>query len=172
MGWYAPIMRWLGPLLSVSLIALPACDALMPKIDADLAAGLVESILTKEGLKAKSVTCPDNQKAEKGNVFECTADVDGTEVHFSMEVIDDKGTVYATPKDHTLVVERVEPEIAADLKAKGHSVGKVDCHGDVWVAVKGAKVTCDVTDEAGAEYLWTATFTDDNGGHEHSIAPK
>ena len=30
----------------------------------------------------------------------------------------------------------------------------------------------DVTDEAGAEYLWTATFTDDNGGHEHSIAPK
>ncbi|MCR9161029.1 MAG: DUF4333 domain-containing protein [Nannocystaceae bacterium] len=165
-------MRWLGPLVSVSLFALPACDLLTPKIDADLAGGLVESILTKEGLEPTSVSCPDNQKAEKGNVFECTADVKGVEVHFSMEVMDDKGTVYATPRDHTLVVERVEPEIAADLEAQGHSVGKVDCHGDVWVAIKGAEVSCDVTDEAGTEYLWTATFTDDDGGHEHSLQKK
>ena len=165
-------MRRHGMLLSISLVSLFACDALMPKIDADLAAGLVRSILEKEGVKAQSVTCPDNQKAEKGNVFECVADVDGVEVRFSMEVIDAKGTVYATPRDHTLVVERVEPEIAADLQAKGHGVAKVDCHGDVWVAVKGATVSCDVTDEAGTAYVWTATFTDDQGGHEHSIAPK
>lgn len=168
-GWG---MRWLAPVLSLSLLALPGCDALMPKIDPDLAAGLVTSILEKEGLKADSVTCPDNQKVEKGNVFECTAKVGDSEVHFSMEVMDDKGTVYATPRDHTVVVEKVEPEIAADLKSKGHTVGKVDCHGDVWVAVKGAKVTCDVTDEAGTEYLWTATFTDDEGAHEHTLAPK
>ena len=37
---------------------------------------------------------------------------------------------------------------------------------------QGATVTCDVTDEAGAAYLWTAKFTDNEGGHEHSLAPK
>lgn len=89
-----------------------------------------------------------------------------------MKFLDDKGTVVATPRDHTFVVAKVEPEIATDLKAKGHSVGKIDCHGDVWVAVKGAKVTCDVTDEAGAECLWSAEFTDEHGTHSHSIAPK
>ncbi len=165
-------MRWLGPLLSVSLVALPACDALMPKIDPDLAAGLVGQILEKEGLTAKSIKCPDNQKVEKGNVFECVADVEGTEVKFSMEVLDSKGTVYATPKDHTLVVEKIEPEIAADLEAKGHKIGKIDCHGDVWVAIEGAVATCDVTDEAGTEYIWTAEFIDDKGGHKHTLAPK
>ena len=168
-------MRRRVSLLLSSLLVLSGalgCDALTPKIDPDLAAGLVESLLEKEGLKAESVSCPDNQKVEEGNKFECTATVEGVEVHFAMEVIDTKGTVFATPRDHTVVVAKVEPEIAADLKTKGHSVASIDCHGDVWVAIEGAVVTCDVTDEAGAAYLWTATFTDNEGGHEHTLAPK
>ncbi len=165
-------MRWSVPLLVSCLVVLPACDLLTTKIDPDLAGGLVKSILTNEGLTVSSVTCPSGQKAEKDNVFECTATVDGTEVHFDMKVLDSKGTVVATPRDHTLVVAKLEPEIAADLKAKGHDVEKIDCHGDVWVAIKGAKASCDVTDEAGGEYLWTAEFTDDEGTHNHSLAPK
>ena len=165
-------MRRIAPLLLVSSVSLLGCELLGPKIDADLAAGLVQSILEKEGVKAESVKCPDNQKAEKGNVFECTADVAGTEVHFSMEVIDEKGTVYATPREHTVVVDKIEPEIAEDLKAKGHKVAKIDCHGEVWVTTKDSEVTCDVTDEAGADYLWTAKFTDDEGAHEHRLTPK
>ncbi|MBV1860379.1 MAG: DUF4333 domain-containing protein [Nannocystaceae bacterium] len=165
-------MRWPIPLLVSCLVGLPACDLLTTKIDPDLAAGLVESVLTNEGLTVSSVSCPEGVKAEKDAAFECTATVDGTEVHFAMKILDGKGTVTATPRDHTLVVKKVEPEIAADLKAKGHDVSKIDCHGDVWVAVQGAKVSCDVTDEAGVEYLWTAEFTDDDGTHNHSIAPK
>lgn len=60
----------------------------------------------------------------------------------------------------------------ADLEAKWHRVAKIDCHGEVWVAIKGATVTCDLVDEAGKEYLWSATFTDDKGAHEHSVKPK
>ncbi len=163
--------RSLAP-LAFALVGLLGCDLLTPKIDKGLAEGLIKSILDREGLTAESITCPAGQTAEQGNKFECTATIQATEVHFAMEVIDDKGTVFATPRDHTLVVKTVEPEIAADLEARGHSVGSIDCHGEVWVALQGATVTCDVTDEAGAAYLWTATFTDDKGGHEHSIAPK
>lgn len=163
-------MRRLAPVLALACTTLFGCDALNT-IDPVQAQGLVESLLKKEGVTATSVTCPSGQKLEKGNKFECTADVNGIEVHFSLEVIDDKGTVFATPRDHTLVVEKVEPEIAADLKAKGHEVKEVDCHGDVWVAVKDAVVKCDVTDEAGAKYVWTATFTDNDGGHTHKIEP-
>ena len=159
-------------LVGLSFVGLLGCDLLTPTIDADLAAGLVESILTSEGIKPSAVVCPEKQKAEKGHKFECTATCEGVEVHFSMEVLDDKGTVVASPRDHTLVVSQTEPEIAEDLQARGHEVESIDCHGDVWVAVKGAEVTCDVTDEAGVVYLWSATFTDDEGSHEHSIAPK
>jgi len=166
-------MRWsVTALVLPSIVLSTGCDVFKPKIDPDLAGGLIESILKKEGLKADSVDCPDGQPATEGHTFECTATVADVEVHFTMEVLDDKGTVYATPSDHTLVVEKVEPEIESDLKAQGHSVGTVDCHGDVWVAIEGAEVTCDVTDEAGAAYLWTATFTDDDGNHEHSLKAK
>lgn len=157
------------PVLALPLLALLGCD---PQIDQGLAEGLIESMLKKEGVSAESITCPKGEKAVQGNKFECTAKFGEVEVHFTMEVIDDKGTVYATPRDHTLVVEQVEPEIAEDLKGQGHEVASIDCHGDVWVAIKDATVSCDVTDEAGKAYLWTATFTDDEGTHEHKIEPK
>jgi hypothetical protein len=158
--------------LALALVGLFGCDLLSPKIDQKLAEGLIESILTKEGVKAEKISCPADQKATKGNVFECTATVGGVDVHFSMEVLDDNGTVSAEPRDHTLVVSKIEPEIKGDLQTNGHDVASIDCHGDVWVAIKGASVSCDVVDEAGTAYLWTATFTDDKGGHSHSIAPK
>jgi hypothetical protein len=128
--------------------------------------------LTKENLEPESVTCPADQEAVKGTKFECVAKINGIEVHFAMEVLDENGTVHASPRDHTLVVSKVEPEIKADLLAKGHDVQSIDCHGDVWVAITGATVSCDVTDEAGTAYLWSATFTDDDGRHNHTIVPK
>ena len=165
-------MRTSPAVFALALVGLFGCDLLEPKIDQKLAEGLVESIITKEGLKPSAVTCPANQSAKKGHKFECTATIDGTDVHFALEVLDDNGTVSAEPRDHTLVVSKVEPEIKSDLLAAGHDVKSIDCHGDVWVAVKGATVSCDVTDEAGTAYLWSATFTGDSGEHEHSIAPK
>jgi hypothetical protein len=165
-------MRPQAALIAISLVGLFGCDLLKPKIDQKFAEGLVESIFTREGVKPDSISCPGDQINQMGTKFECTATVNGTEVHFDLEVEDDQGTVRATPRDHTLVVSKVEPEIKSDLLAAGHEVKSIDCHGDVWVAIKGVSVTCDVTDERGTAYLWTATFTDDEGGHEHSIAPK
>jgi Fe-S cluster biogenesis protein NfuA len=157
----------------IALALLGACDVSFNSgIDKTKAEALVKSLLTKENITPTSVTCPEKQENKKGVKFECTAVANGTDVHFSMEVIDDEGSVMATPRDHTLVVASVEPEIKADLQAKGHQVAKIDCHGDVWVAVKGATVTCDLVDETGKEYLWSATFTDDKGTHEHSVKAK
>lgn len=154
------------------LVGLVACDLLKMKIDKAKDEGLVGGILSKEQISATSVTCPDDQPATKGHSFECTAKVGEVDVHFRMEVLDDEGTVMATPRGHTLVVADVEDEIKADLQAKGRDVKTIDCHGDVWVAVKGAVATCDLTDEAGTAYLWTATFTDDTGNHTHVVAAK
>lgn len=167
-------MRSLRPVsLVLALGVVAGCDFVIGnKIDKSKAEALVKSLLTKENITPDSVTCPEGQETKKGATFECTAVANGTEVHFRMEILDEEGTVMATPRDHTLVVKSVEPEIEADLEAKGHKVAKIDCHGDVWVAIKGAKVTCDLVDEAGKEYLWTATFTDDKGTHEHSVQPK
>lgn len=159
-------------LAALVLFGLGACEILKPKIDRSKAEGLVKALLTKEKIEPTSVTCPDDQPIEKGHVFECTAVANAVEVHFTLEQLDDQGTVVATPRDHTLVVASVEPELKADLEAAGHKVASIDCHGDVWVAVKGATVSCDLTDEAGKPYVWSATFTDDKGGHTHSVAPK
>jgi hypothetical protein len=159
--------------LALSLLGLGACDVSFGnQIDKSKAEALVKSLLTKENITPTSVTCPDKQENKKGLKFECTAVASGTEVHFTMEIIDDSGTVIATPRDHTLVVSAVEPEIKADLQAKGHQVAKIDCHGDVWVVITGATVSCDLVDETGKEYVWTAKFTDDKGAHEHSVKEK
>jgi hypothetical protein len=148
-----------------------ACDLLQPKIDKSLAEGLIRSILEKEKIKIDSIVCPADQPATKGHTFECLAVCVGTEVHFAMEVLDDKGTVTASPRSHTLVVKSVEGEIAEDLRALGHTVQSIDCHGEVWVSVPGAIATCDIVDSDGAKYLWTAEFQDDRGGHRHKIEP-
>ncbi len=153
------------------LMGLGACD-LTPKIDKSKAEALVKAVLTKESLAPTSVTCPENEKNEKGHTFECTAVANEVEVHFKMEVLDDQGTVMATPRDHTMVVSSIVPELKADLEATGHQLKSLDCHGEVWVAIKGATVTCDLVDEAGKAYLWTATFTGDKGEHTHTVAPK
>jgi len=158
---------------ALALQGLGACDVVFnSKIDKTKAEALVKSLLTQENITPTSVTCPDDQENKKGVTFECIAVANGTEVHFGMEVIDDAGSVMAKPRDHTLVVASVEPEIKADLQGKGHQVATIDCHGNVWVAIKGATVTCDLVDEAGNAYLWSATFTDDKGTHEHSVKAK
>jgi hypothetical protein len=157
------------PLLA--LAPLLACD-LFNKVDADKAEQLIQTILDKESIKAEKITCPDGQSSKKGTSFECTAVVSGAEVHFTVEMVDDAGTALASPRDHTFPVAKLEPEIADNIRELGHTVAKLDCHGELWVAVKGAVVTCDVTDEAGAQYLWTAEFTDNEGGHSHKLEPK
>jgi hypothetical protein len=162
------------PIGAVALVCfgLGACEILQPKIDKTKAEGLVKTILTNEKIEPTSVTCPADEPIKKGHVFECTALAGEVEIHFKVEQLDDEGTVVATPRDHTLVVSSVESEIKSDLQAAGHQVKSIDCHGDVWVAVKGATVTCDLTDEADKAYLWTATFTDGEGGHSHKVTPK
>jgi hypothetical protein len=146
-----------------------ACDLLQPKIDKSKAEGLVRSILEKEKIKIDSVECPADQPATKGHKFECVATCVGTEVHFSLEVLDDQGTVLAQPRSHTVATKSVEQEIAADLAKLGHQVKSVDCHGEVWVSVPGAVATCDIVDEEGTKYVWTAEFKDDKGAHTHKI---
>jgi hypothetical protein len=149
-----------------------ACDLLQPKIDNTKAEALVRSILEKEQIKIDSVQCPADQPATKGHKFECVATCAvGTEVHFSLEVMDDSGTVLAQPRSHTVAVKSVEQEIADDLAKLGHTVQSIDCHGEVWVSVPGAIATCDIVDEAGTKYVWTAEFKDDKGGHTHKIEP-
>lgn len=158
-------------LVSTFILASGACDLLAPKLDKGKLETLVRGILERESIKIDSIDCPDAQPVNKGHTFECLAVCVGTEVHFAMEVIDDEGTVMATPRSHTVVVKSVEKEIADDLRALGHSIASVDCHGEVWVSVPGAIATCDIVDETGAKYLWTAEFEDDRGRHTHKIEP-
>ncbi len=159
--------------LVAALVMVAGCDLLQPKVDKKLAEDLVGSIFKDEGLKVDSVECPANQPMKKGHKFECVAKAHGVDVHFEVEVMDESsGTVKASARDHTLVVSDVEPLIKADLESNGHQVSKIDCHGEIWVAVKGAVGSCDITDEANAVYVWTATFTDDEGNFSHEIKPK
>ena len=154
-----------------TIVSTTGCDLLKPKLDQGKLEGLVRSLLEREQIKIDSLSCPSDQPADKGHTFECLAVCQGIEVHFKMEVIDDSGTVMATPRSHTVVVKSVESEIADDLRKLGHSVQSIDCHGEVWVSVPGAVATCDILDEAGAKYLWTAEFSDDRGTHTHKIEP-
>jgi hypothetical protein len=158
-------------LLGAFVSTTGACDLLQPKIDKSKAEALIRSVLEREKIKIDSIECPADQPLTKGHKFECVAVCVGTEVHFSMEVLDDDGNVMASPRSHTVAVKSVAEEIAADLRGLGHQVKSVDCHGEVWVSVPGAIATCDIVDEQGTKYLWTAEFLDDRGKHTHKIEP-
>lgn len=53
----------------------------------------VHDILTAEyGLKVGAVSCPADSEITRGNVFTCTADLDGRDVAVKVTVVSDQGT--------------------------------------------------------------------------------
>lgn len=77
----------------LSAVLLAACST-TTKIDANKAAGLVQSQIHGNSVKVKSVTCPSGITAKTGGTFNCTVTfADGTSGTTGIKMTDDKGDI-------------------------------------------------------------------------------
>ncbi len=111
-------------------------------------AGKVEKLIRDKAagppfnLKIKSVTCPSNRPAKKGDKFTCTLTLDNGEAEqFNITQLDDKGNVHIELGQE--IATYVEATINSGLASQGLKVTSV-CPQHVPVVV-GSTFTCAVT---------------------------
>ena len=165
--------RLFAALSLASLLALPGCELLQPKVSSDMLEKELIKWLADQGLTATEASCPDNQKLEKGNVLECTCKVDGVEIPVRVEVTDPiEGTVEWEPKYTTVKKVQLETSIRELPDLTGKDI-TVDCRKQVFVSVPNSKVECDLTDNSSGEaFTAELEFTDGTGDYALNLTAK
>lgn len=161
-------------LLSAALVlAASGCDLLQPKVSQAKLEEALKAWLVDHDLEAKEIHCPDNQKMEKGNVFECTCEVHGATIPVRVEVTDPtSGTVEWKPKYLTMKGEEFAKEIKARPQYAKHDL-TIKCSDKVLVSIPDSEWTCDITDNTDKKtYVGTVKFTDGEGTHDLNIKAK
>lgn len=151
------------------LLALASCRA---KVSAETLEAELVSWLAEQGITASEATCPDKQKLEGGNVFECVVFVDAVEIPIRVEVTNPTtGVVAWKPKYRTFTAQQIEDSIRALPELAGRELA-LDCHGTVFVSVPNSKIACDVIDQGTAQ-AWAANFefTDGQGSGAWLLDP-
>jgi hypothetical protein len=153
-------------------IALAGCELLHPKVATETLEAELIKWLAEQELTASEARCPDNERLEGGNVFECTCVVDGVEIPVRVEVINPSAGVVAwTPKYKTFTRAQVEDSIRALPDLGGRELA-IDCHATVFVSVPNSTIACDVSDQNTAQsFVATLEFTDGQGSGTWQIEP-
>jgi hypothetical protein len=160
------------PSLNIVLI-LSLAAACQGKASAEALEAELITWFANQGLTASEATCPDKQKLEGGNEFECTVMIDGVEIPIQVEVTNPSaGVVSWRPKYKTFTREHVENSIRALPEFKDREL-TLDCHATVFVSVPNTTIVCDVSDSSNAQaYLATLEFTDAEGSGLWQVASK
>jgi len=118
------------------------------------------TVIDQAGVRVKSVSCPKDTPAKKGDTFSCTVvGKDGTEGQAVVTQKDDKGNVgTAAPFLH---VREAEGSIAAQIKKQTGVTVTVACP-EIVVPKAGGKFRCEASDGKQARQVET-TMTDDQG---------
>ncbi len=136
---------------AVALVLLGACSASVSiggeKLNTDKAEESIRTLL--EGTPVDSVSCPERDLKE-GDVFECTAKVDGQDVRIKITQKDDQGNVHLDRVDAILDVSKavalVEQRV---LEATGSAVNASCGPQRYLVRAPGAEVECQITPTSG-----------------------
>lgn len=131
----------------------------------------LRAYLAAREIEPEAVRCPGSLPRERGRSVECAATIDGEEVSVVVEVEDDEGGLVLRPRHATLVTARLEPEIAAELRAQGQAVARVRCEGQVWVARPQAEHHCEITTEDGQHLRWRGVFSGEGSKHRATVTP-
>lgn len=167
-------MRRVVPLAVLVLALAPACELFENKVSKEKLEAELAKWLKQNDLEASKITCPDNQKMEKGNVFECTCIVAEIEVPVRVEVTDPvEGTVEWTTKYTTVTDDSIERDVPKLPELAGRNL-TIECTTAVLVSVPQSKWTCDVTDVGAGNLpmLLNITFEDEQGTYAWTLEPK
>ena len=119
------------------------------------------------GLAPTDVRCPTDVPLQAGNVFTCTAQLDGQQVTYTVKQNDDQGNVHIQSSG-LVVVDKIEKTLAERVTENtGVTTVKAECANgkQVFVGGKGTTFPCVVTntDDPSDTLDVTATVTSDDG---------
>lgn len=162
----------LGAASAAVLVTVAAACGSTPIIDETKVQELIEEDLAEQlGEPISDASCPRIREPERGQMFECTAVVDGQTVRFAGEVIDpDEGQVWVENADAVLPRTELEGLIVDDFEAQLDIGLEVDCGDDrVIVAAPGSSFRCDIFDELGDAALVRVDVLDAQGNIEFEL---
>ncbi len=118
------------------------------------------------GVRVKSVACPKDVKAKKGDTFRCTVTGrDGTKGAVVVSQQDNKGNVHVSAP--FLHIREAEVSIAEQIKKQTSAVVSVSCP-EIVVPVKDSKFRCQATDGQRTHPV-SATMTDAQGNFRFKV---
>ena len=143
------------------LFAKPVID------EAKVQAEIVRITRDASGLAPTDVRCPTDVPLQAGNVFTCTAQLDGQQVTYTVKQNDDQGNVHIQSSG-LVVVDKIEKTLAERVSQNtGVTTVTADCANgkQVFVGGKGATFPCTVTntEDPSDTLSVTATVTSDDG---------
>jgi hypothetical protein len=149
--------------IGLAAVALVGCKH---KIDPVKAEALCKTVLKDADLTVKSIECPKDVEARKGNDFECTATIDdGDKLTLSVTQQDDNGTVLAKVKSGTLDLAA----IGASIVKKAGGKAEVKCKRRFVVPKVDKTYKCQLEADGDSKDL-AITFTDDEGAYKWKIS--
>jgi type IV pilus biogenesis protein CpaD/CtpE len=162
---HRPLVRSVRSFVVIGLAAA-ALAGCKQKIDPVKAEALCKSVLKEADLTVKSVECPKDIEAKKGNDFECTATTDeGDTLKMSVAQQDDNGTVLAKVKKGTIDLATV----GASIVKKAGGKAEVKCKHRFVVPKVDKTYKCDLESDGDKKDL-SITFTDDEGAYKWKVS--
>lgn len=161
-----------GGATAVTLVVLGACS-ITEKLDTAEGEEKIKTHLESKipGSAVDGVSCPERE-IKKGDVFECTAQVDGQPIRLQIIQDDDEGNITMKPVQAVLEVKRAVAYIEQEVGKAKRSAVTADC-GTSRYLVKdpGTTFDCPVTSKAGrALGRAVVTVKDVEGNVELSLA--
>jgi hypothetical protein len=137
---------------AIALVLLAACSASVSvgtgkKLDTDKAEASIRKMFGSTPVEA--VTCP-KRDVKEGDVFECTARVDGQPVRVKVTQNDDQGNVSLDRVDAILDLSQATAFVEGQVLTATGSAVKADCGpGQYLVKEPGEEVECAITPASG-----------------------
>lgn len=154
--------------VAFGLVFLGACSASVSigtgdKLDTDKAEDSIRSMFGSTPVE--SVTCPDRD-VKQGDVFECTARVDGQTVRVKVTQDDDQGNVSLDRVDAILDLAQAVAFVEDQVQSSSGSAVKADCGaGRFLVKEPGSEVECEITPASGGASGRAILTVDDVDGN-------
>ena len=161
----------MGPITirrSVAAIALAivplaaACSSTSEQVSDEIAPQVQEQL---ELAAEPTVTCPDDAEAKEGSTFECTVDLEGTEVPLNVEFTSDT-TFVSNVKGAVFQKDVLHTNIEDQFTAQEITLASIECPGEELVIILADETVDCAVESSDGEKATVVVTADDAGNAE------
>lgn len=162
--------------LKKALTALPSTAAILAvallatgcKVDKAKLEKSITDEFTAKGIKLKSVDCPADVKAKKGETFDCKGETDeGDKIVLHVTMTDSAGSIEWKLDGQILDQAKIGDSLEAAIDEKVHVKADVKCPEKTIILLPGKSFVCDATVDGETKKVDITTAED--GGYSWKV---